>query len=780
MKPSGQLSPSPLRAWALRAALAVGAPVAVLLALEVGLRVVGFGQSSRFMVPDGPGRLRTNPEFVGSFLPSAFDLRPLNQGIAMPKPAGTLRVVVLGESAAQGVPVPAFGMAAQLRQQLRSRFPGTRVEVINTGIVAINSHVVRRIALEMEDYAPDLFVVYMGNNEVIGPYGPGCTYLSSMPPLWMIRASLAVRASRTGQLVARLAALLGPRQGEPQEWGGMAMFARSFVRGDDPRLAAVEANFEANLRDIVRSARGSGIPVVLCTPVSNLKDCAPLLSMHPPGFGDADGQWRALEDRGVTEYFLGERDAAYGDLSQALQRDPAYADTSYFLGRLDLAQGRTDQARRRLLDAQHWDALRFRPDAPITDAVRRVAAESGAGCVLVDAARRMGSDAGATGPIPGRDVLFEHVHFAWNGNAQLAGWIGEAAEKALGREGKGRWLSPAECARTLAYTEHEELGVLQKVSQIVDNPPFTGQAVYPVDQALLARAMEAARTLSREPRVLQAALAAVREARQRDGENPDLAKIEEAIDEDLGDIAGALDCAHAARSGQPVNFALAADEAIKLSRLGRWEPARQLLEAEDRRARPRDRVILAPAFADYYMRRGDFAGGVSYLDAVRGQSPDSAELRIIRARLLVGSGDLAGAESELRAVRASHPGNAQALEELVKLLVGQGRTGEAEEEAVRALAEQPGNATNNLRAAVLFDKKHDSDRELRALLAAEASGPVSAPVLLKAGSLLEAAGRYPEALRQFALARVVAQIEGSEPAVRAAGMAIERVRPKGL
>jgi hypothetical protein len=130
-------------------------------------------------------------------------------------------VVVLGESAAQGVPAPQFGFAAQLRAQLRSRYPGRAVEVINTGIVAINSHAVYQIARQMADLSPDAFVVYMGNNEVVGPYGPGCAYLSEMPPLWVIRLSIWVKSTRTGQLVnaavgAFPGAAIRPPNGE--EW----------------------------------------------------------------------------------------------------------------------------------------------------------------------------------------------------------------------------------------------------------------------------------------------------------------------------------------------------------------------------------------------------------------------------------------------------------------------------------------------------------------------------------------------------------------------------------
>jgi hypothetical protein len=269
------------RVWLYRALAAVVVPAALLLVLECGLRVAGFGQSFHFLIPDErPGYFRTNPDFVSWFLPSNFDLRPLNFGVSASKPPNTVRVVVLGESAAQGIPVPSFGFAAQLRAQLRSRYPGRDIEVINTGIVAISSHVVYQIARELSGFSPDLFVVYMGNNEVVGPYGPGCAYLSEMPPLWFIRLSVFVRSTRTGQLMASFLGRIARHGKPPAEWGGMTMFVNNAVKGDDPRLEAVYKNFEANLRDIVRVAAGSGAKTLLCTVASNIRDSAPFLSLH--------------------------------------------------------------------------------------------------------------------------------------------------------------------------------------------------------------------------------------------------------------------------------------------------------------------------------------------------------------------------------------------------------------------------------------------------------------------------------------------------------------------
>ncbi len=313
---TGLATRAPWRTWRNRGIAALAVPAVLFLCLEGILRFAGFGHPFTFLVPDAkPGYYRTNPEFVSWFLPSNFDLRPLNYRVAARKPANTVRIVVLGESAAQGIPVPSFGFAAQLRAQLRTRYPGKEIEVINTGIVAINSHVVYQIARELSGYSPDLYVVYMGNNEVVGPYGPGCAYLSEMPPLWVIRLSVFVRSTRIGQLASAFLGRLAKEGRLPAVWGGMCMFLYNAVGGDDPRLEAVYRNFQANLEDIVRVASGAGAKTLLCTVACNVRDCAPLLSLHRAGLAAPElAEWGRAFNRGRIEWLLGKPDAAAKDL----------------------------------------------------------------------------------------------------------------------------------------------------------------------------------------------------------------------------------------------------------------------------------------------------------------------------------------------------------------------------------------------------------------------------------------------------------------------------------
>jgi thioredoxin-like negative regulator of GroEL len=732
------------------------------------------------MIPDEqPGYYRTNPDFVSLFMPGSFDLRPLNFRVALRKPAGTVRIVVLGGSATEGVPAPAFAFAPQLRAQLRARYPGKRFEVLNTGIVAVNSHVVDQVARDLARFSPDLFVVYMGNTEVVGPYGPGCAYLSAMPPLWVVRLSVFVRSTRTGQLLGGLLGKLG-RHGPAADWGGMSMFADSAVAGDDPRLEAVYRNFESNLTDIVLVATDAGAKTLLCTVVSNLKDCAPLLSRHRGGLSAADrSAWQTAFERGTLAWRLGDAAGARPELQEALRRDPQYADAAYLLGILELQAGETAAARIHLLQAEHWDALRFRPDPRINEVIRQVARRFPA-AALLDAARLMGSDPDSPGAPTGHEYLFEHVHLNWAGNYFLARRMAEESATLLfGRDdGAGAWLEPAGCAAALGYSAHEVYPVLARLASIVIAPPFTNQLTYVGDQARLARDLAAAKAERARPERVREARALVDAATAADPENADLAKLGEELDDEAGDLAGALAQARRAQTLQPANFALAGDEAIKLSRLGRFDEAERLLQKTALTCTLRDRALLAPAFADLFTRTKRFADGRKFFDAEIARQPTSVGLRLLRGRLARLGGDPTAAERDFRSILKDNPAEQEATEALFELLGETGRTAEAEQVALAAVPHQPRNQANNLRAAILCEQRHDETGAIRCLVAAEHSGPVNSGLELHLARQYFGRHQPDAALTHLAEARQISQVEGDPAATATIDGIIARVRAR--
>src|SRR5208283_694527 len=95
-----------------------------------------------------------------------------------------------------------------------------------------------------------------------------------------------------------------------------------------------------------------------------------------------------------------------------------------------------------------------------------------------------------------------------------------------------------------------------------------------------------------------------------------------------------------------------ADQAIKLSRLGHFAEAETLLEETAKNCPPRDRALMAPAFADLYTRTQRYDEGRRYLDGEVARAPADMALRLLRGRLARLAGDTASAEREFRSILA--------------------------------------------------------------------------------------------------------------------------------
>ena len=295
------------RLWTFRI-VAMTVPLLFFVLLELALRAGGFGYESRFVVRDTIGGrpvVRDNPDFTQRFFPPPLFRSPHPFTLPRTKPPGTYRIFVLGESAAMGDPAPAFGFGRILEVLLRDRYPEHRFEVVNAAVTAINSHAVRDIARDVADLEPDLILIYMGNNEVVGPYGAGTVFSPGRQSLAAIRAQLSLKTFRVGQLADRLARA-GSAAKLPRRWEGMEMFLGHEVRATDAGLTSVYDHFRANLEDVVGTAQHAGAKVLLCTIGTNLKDSAPFASQHRPDLAPADEtRWRSHVTAGAEHETAG-------------------------------------------------------------------------------------------------------------------------------------------------------------------------------------------------------------------------------------------------------------------------------------------------------------------------------------------------------------------------------------------------------------------------------------------------------------------------------------------
>ena len=356
-----------LRRTSFRLALAVTAPLAVIIVLELACHLFGWGHPTRFVLRakhEGIPVWIDNQIFGYRFFDPAVSRAPTPIMVPVDKATNEFRIVVLGESAAMGEPEPAYGPARMLEQLISVQHPGKHVRVINAAMTAINSHVIAEIARDLGRLQPDVVILYIGNNEVVGPFGPGTvfhTYAAS-PALNRLRVALTRL-----RVTSAIRSMLFVQRGDREIWRGMEMFTRNRVSANDPRMKTVYSSLRGNIERIVKRAESVKSHVIISTIAVNLADQAPL-----------DGS-------------------------------PVVNDTSL-------------NALKQQRDA---DTLRFRADSKINKIMSDVAHDNPR-IHLVDAERAFEQE-GA----PGKKWFIDHVHFTFDGSYRLARLWNDAIDTIL-------------------------------------------------------------------------------------------------------------------------------------------------------------------------------------------------------------------------------------------------------------------------------------------------------------------------------------------------------------
>ena len=369
----------PLPAWKRRLFMGItlAIPLVALAAAELGLRLAGWGGYPAFFriagqLPSGASVALVEPAATKPY----FFANPTRPGYAeetnflIPKPADTVRIFIVGESAAKGYPQPRnLSMASFLQALLGDAWPEKKVEVISLGTTAVASFPLVYLTREAVRYEPDLMVFYVGNNEFFGAYGVASINSFGTLPTWALPWMRALRG------LAVVQAVEGVVRGKADENRSLMeqMVGKTVIPADSPLRAAAARNLETHLGRMLDAVRAAGIPAVVCTTASNEAGLAPL------GEGG----------EAATRFALAKKQAAAGDR-------PAARDS--FLAARDL------------------DTMPWRPISATEQAIRRAAAERD--MVLCDVAevfRALSAE-----PATDWDLLDDHVHLSLRGQAEVA------------------------------------------------------------------------------------------------------------------------------------------------------------------------------------------------------------------------------------------------------------------------------------------------------------------------------------------------------------------------
>ena len=402
-----------------RLVLALLIILALGLLLELAARLFFPSRSTRYLVEgvanDQPVWTE-NPFFTYRFYPGRLAPAPLPIVARQTPPAETIRICLLGGSAAMGMPEPAFGLSRQLELMLQHRYPDQTIEVLPMGYDGANSHVLREVARDLQRLNPQAVIVLTGNDEVAGPYGPatglGRLHSSSRIARWMVLFS----RTRLAQMIAGTFHRFFPAKIDMAAWQHQEPITlRGRLSPRDPHLKTVTRSFRKNLSAIVAAAEEASPTVIVCTVPVNLRDCAPFSTIYLTDEAAAQEVRETLRAAAAATA-ASNRFEATRLYAHAIQLNPDHAEALFSAARLALDDNRTAEAAALFSRARDADALRLRADSSINALIRECTADHTDSLLDAEALFAIRSPQG----IPGRELFLDHIHLTFNGNYLLA------------------------------------------------------------------------------------------------------------------------------------------------------------------------------------------------------------------------------------------------------------------------------------------------------------------------------------------------------------------------
>lgn len=389
------------------------APLAIIVGLELAARIFWSGQPTKLFLQgerqDLPDVYRANYLAARRFFPGNLARKPLPEIFLQDKPENLKRIFVLGESAARGEQLADFSFARMLETFMNQGHKERVVEVINTGIPAINSWVFNEFAHEIVNYSPDLIVIYGGHNEFIGPYGPSTVFSFARS---RAAALAGIQASKL-RLIQALASDKIPDELKTG-WQGLEMFKNNRIDPDNPAIDSCLQNWLLNLESIFKTANHKNIPVIFCTAASNEKDFPPFMSIEVKSRKDTADLKKfkeLIEEQKYTESLpLAEQlHSTYGK----------HALINFLYGTALLNLGQHDKATQFLKNARNLDSFRVRTTDEFNDKAVELAKTHG--IIVADAKAEMA--AVSSDGLIGRDMIYDHVHLTEAGHHSVTSSI---------------------------------------------------------------------------------------------------------------------------------------------------------------------------------------------------------------------------------------------------------------------------------------------------------------------------------------------------------------------
>ena len=327
------------------------------------------------------------------------------------KSPNTIRVFCFGASTMAGFPYEYDAIPSEfLRDRLIDAFPNKNIEVINTAIAATNSYTVDEFVKELSHYKPDLFIIYMGQNEFYGAFGVGST-ISIGKNRWLIKTYLWLQQFKTFLLLKNIISSISnyfkPASGNENKILMEQMVKNNSIRYNGSDFLTAKNSFKYNYQEVIETAKENKIPVIISSLVSNEKDLAPFVSMYSDGLNDS------LKDKFNDYLTAGINFRKKGDYSDALKSfkksiaiDSTPADVHYQIGVCEELTKNYNEAKKQFILAKNLDGLRFRAPSVFNRIIRNLSNQYKVPLSDVNKSFQKSSPHG----IIGNELLVDHVH----------------------------------------------------------------------------------------------------------------------------------------------------------------------------------------------------------------------------------------------------------------------------------------------------------------------------------------------------------------------------------
>ena len=420
------------RTWRFRCA-AIGIGLLPFLLFEISLRILGIGDVNEALDPfiaiNHPVSLfELNTEHTHYQTVAARKGYFQDASFPKTKSDDTFRIFCLGGSTVQGRPFAVeTSFTSWLKLQLEVADPKRKWEVVNCGGVSYASYRLLPILTEVMNYEPDLIVIYTGHNEFLEDR----TYVHLRDPSrWQSISQHAVRNIRTIHLVREMwhnitgdsvatqkASVAAEVETILDRQAGLKSYQR-----DRTWQGNVVKHFKFNIHKMVEICDSNRVPLYLCNPASNIRDCTPFKSALTSGLDQATIETiqqikskipKQLQSRSVKSI----RESAH----RLARLDPHNAATLYQAGLLLLDHGAPVAARDVLLRAKDEDICPLRILTVMNEFLMSVPSDQA--LQVIDVREYFAEQ--SSGKIPGENLFLDHVHPTIRGHQLIAGYLFE-------------------------------------------------------------------------------------------------------------------------------------------------------------------------------------------------------------------------------------------------------------------------------------------------------------------------------------------------------------------